>query len=720
MRPAAASVRGVLAVVLACVAAGLVGCGEERAVQHGHVMVWHAYRGEEQAALMLVIEAARRAEPDLTIDTLAVPFDAYASKLESAIPHGHGPDVFIDAHERLASYIDRGLVSPIDGAVSAQGDAFEPVALTAVQRGGHVYAFPLSVKCVALYVNTALIDHVPDTLEEVESLRARLPAGTYPLVYYAQNAYFHAPLAHAYGASLLDETTGAYGFTGRAARDSLVRVQSMIHDGVIPEEADGSLVSQLFANGRAATAISGPWLAADVGPSVHFRVAPLPRVASTGRPMVPYATVEGAFLSSRAQDRAAALRFAWFLAGPEGSRIRARVGRQVVANVAAWTDPSLASDVFLTTFRDAARVATPMPTHPNMRVAFEPAQAAIRRAIRGDVSIDVALAQSAHRFGDATRPPPPARSPILAQLLLGVFALLLVLGAVQRARDPQFRGEVRRSWPAYRYVLHAAIIVVLIVIAPLVIGAATSFFAGREGAFHYVGLANYIDIMTARGGALLASGSFYAVLLVTLLWTLTNIALHVGMGVALALLLARPVLRLRAVYRVLLIIPWAVPSYVTALAWKGMFHRQLGAINAVLAVFGVHPVAWFSRFSTAFAANVATNVWLGFPFMMVVTIGALAAIPKDLYEAAAVDGASGWQRFRHVTVPLLKPSLAPAVAMGAVWTFNQFNVIFLVSGGEPDGQTEILVTEAYRWAFTRQAQYGYAAAYAVLIFGILL
>ncbi len=128
----------------------------------------------------------------------------------------------------------------------------------------------------------------------------------------------------------------------------------------------------------------------------------------------------------------------------------------------------------------------------------------------------------------------------------------------------------------------------------------------------------------------------------------------------------------------------------------------------------------FSRFSTAFAANVATNVWLGFPFMMVVTIGALAAIPKDLYEAAAVDGASSWQRFRHVTAPLLKPSLAPAVAMGAVWTFNQFNVIFLVSGGEPDGQTEILVTEAYRWAFTRQAQYGYAAAYAVLIFGILL
>ncbi len=105
--------------------------------------------------------------------------------------------------------------------------------------------------------------------------------------------------------------------------------------------------------------------------------------------------------------------------------------------------------------------------------------------------------------------------------------------------------------------------------------------------------------------------------------------------------------------------------------------------------------------------------------MMVVTLGALTAIPRDLYEAAEVDGATQWQQFRFVTLPLLRPSLAPAVAMGAVWTFNMFNVVYLVSAGEPDGTTEILVSEAYRWAFTRGHQYGYAAAYAVLIFLLL-
>jgi arabinogalactan oligomer / maltooligosaccharide transport system permease protein len=170
---------------------------------------------------------------------------------------------------------------------------------------------------------------------------------------------------------------------------------------------------------------------------------------------------------------------------------------------------------------------------------------------------------------------------------------------------------------------------------------------------------------------------------------------------------------------VLLILPWAVPSYVTALAWKGMFHRQFGAVNALLRAVGVEPVSWFAHFSTAFAANVATNTWLGFPFMMVVVLGALTSIPKDVLEAAEVDGATRWQRFRLVTLPLLGPTLLPAVVLGAVWTFNMFNVVFLVSGGDPDETTDILVSEAYRWAFTRDAQYGYAAAYAVLIFFLL-
>ena len=105
--------------------------------------------------------------------------------------------------------------------------------------------------------------------------------------------------------------------------------------------------------------------------------------------------------------------------------------------------------------------------------------------------------------------------------------------------------------------------------------------------------------------------------------------------------------------------------------------------------------------------------------MMVVSLGALQSIPADLYEAARVDGASRWQQFKAITLPSLRPALVPAVIISVVWTFNMFNIIYLVTGGDPGGSTEILVTQAYKFAFERY-RYGYAAAYSTVIFGILL
>jgi arabinogalactan oligomer / maltooligosaccharide transport system permease protein len=146
-----------------------------------------------------------------------------------------------------------------------------------------------------------------------------------------------------------------------------------------------------------------------------------------------------------------------------------------------------------------------------------------------------------------------------------------------------------------------------------------------------------------------------------------------------------------------------------------MFHPQFGVINEIVQLFGGEPLAWFDRPSTAFATVLATNGWLSFPFMMVISLGALQSIPADLYEAARVDGATRWQQFKAITLPSLQPALVPAVILSVIWTFNQFNVIYLVSGGEPSHATEILITQAYKLAF-EQYRYGFAAAYSVIIF----
>jgi arabinogalactan oligomer/maltooligosaccharide transport system permease protein len=676
------------------------------------LVVWHAYRGAEKAALEQVLAAFTR-ERGIAVEALQVPHDAYASKLTAAVPRGHGPHVFIDSHERLGDLEERGVVATL-ARTDFDASLFSELALGALGSGARVRGLPLALKCLALYVNPALVPSVPDTLEAVAALP--LPAGVVPIAYEARNMYFHAAILHAFGGSQLGPNE-SFGFAGEPGAKSIELVRALIEKGAVPEEASGAIAGELFKTGHAATAISGPWFASDLGATFPYRVVPLPKIAATGAPMRPYLTVEAAALTPRGAESLRARELLVYLATGTGAEIRARIGRQVVALVRP--PESVASDPFLVAFTEQAKSAVVMSSSPRMRATWEPAERALKKGLSATVDPRSALAEAARRFDDVVRPPPPRKSPLFFSLVLGALALTGVIELVRRTRSGAFLPAFRRSLPAYRWVAHAVVAIGLLVIFPLLVGAGTAFFAGPQGNMYFVGLSNFVEILTARGGPLLSSGSFYLVLLVTLLWTVANVTLHVAIGFALGLLLSRPGLALKPLYRVLLIIPWAVPSYVTALAWKGMFSRQFGAVSALVEALGVEPFSWWARFSTAFSANLATNVWLGFPFMMVVTMGALTGIPKDVLEAAEVDGATRWQRLWRVTLPMTLPTLLPAVLLGAIWTFNMFNVVFLVSGGEPDGSTDILISEAYRWAFTRQAQYGYAAAYAVLIFMLL-
>ena len=226
----------------------------------------------------------------------------------------------------------------------------------------------------------------------------------------------------------------------------------------------------------------------------------------------------------------------------------------------------------------------------------------------------------------------------------------------------------------------------------------------------FVGLRNFAEIVSTP--------VLYHVFLKTVVWTVVNIFFHVVIGVALAILLNRQI-RGRGIYRALLILPWAMPQYITALTWRGLFNYEYGAVNLLLGKLGLAPVAWLSDATAAFTAAIVANIWLGFPFMMVVALGGLQSIPHELYEAASMDGANAWQRFRIVTLPMLRPVLAPAVALGLIWTFNNLNVLWLVTeGGKPANQSHILVTYVYNEAFTLY-RYGYAAAFSLIIFALL-
>jgi arabinogalactan oligomer/maltooligosaccharide transport system permease protein len=259
-----------------------------------------------------------------------------------------------------------------------------------------------------------------------------------------------------------------------------------------------------------------------------------------------------------------------------------------------------------------------------------------------------------------------------------------------------------------------ALIVLAVVAFPFVYNVAISFsnmniYTLRD--WEIIGLDQYASVF--------AEPAFWSVFLKTIIWTGVNVAFHVGLGVFLAVVLHQKFIRGKSAWRVLLILPWAVPQYITALTWRGMFNFEYGAVNLFLAKLGAAPVAWLTDPFNAFAAAILTNVWLGFPFMMVIALGGLQSIPGELYEAAEVDGASAWTQFRRITMPLLRPVMIPAITLGTVWTFNNINVVWLISnGGEPNDQTHILVSYVYEAAFSMY-RFGWAAALSMVIFGVL-
>lgn len=673
------------------------------------ITVWHAYRGAEQAALESV-GRAYTAQTGQPVRFVELPFGAFTSKVETAIPRGNGPDLFVASHDNLGKWTAMGLIEPLPRAPLGH----LPVTVEAVTLGGTVWGEPLAYKSVLLLYDPARVPVPPATTDALiaEARRLRDDHG-YGLAWEASEPYFHGPLMHAFGAHAIEadgsfrldspEQAAAFAFSRRLAVD----------EGLAPAQPNGALIGQLYDQGELGFVFSGPWFVVDR--TRPIAAAPLPVVSETGRPMAPFLTVEAAFQVPGAVPGTAG--FARFLAVGEGARIRSADGRQAVSDAQIVSD-----DPLLRTLAEQATHAVPMPSDPEVSSAFEALARSLRAVQRGTRTPQQAAADAQEYVTILSRPLPPEADPrpwlvALALVVLGGLAWML-----RPLADPATRARLRAHGWDYAWIAPAGLAMSVLVVLPFVTGAAVSLFAHKGGTWRFVGAAHFLDIALARDWPVTSPLSFVFTLFVTVGWTTANVALHVGIGLALALLLREPWVRLRGVWRALLIVPWAVPNYITALIWKGMFHAQFGAVNALLSTVLGRPVEmdWFASFSTAFTANLVTNTWLGFPFMMVVTLGALQSIPREMEEAAEVDGASWWMSFRHVVWPMLKPALLPAVVLGSVWTFNMFNVVYLVSAGEPNSSTEILISEAYRWAFSRGNRYGYAAAYAVLVFGVLL
>lgn len=240
----------------------------------------------------------------------------------------------------------------------------------------------------------------------------------------------------------------------------------------------------------------------------------------------------------------------------------------------------------------------------------------------------------------------------------------------------------------------------------------------------WVGLSNYIRLFREPR----FRRAFGRVFLWNIEWAVLSVVLSFALGLSLAILLNDRRMHFRKLYRSLLIVPYALPAFISVLIWAGFFQKEVGLFNRLLLKWFGIAVPWLVEPFWARFSLILTNIWLTYPYMMLVSLGALQSIPGELYEAAAIDGASPWQRFTKITFPLLMISIAPLLIGSFAFNFNNFTIIWLMTQGGPPvevgsqaGATDILLSFAYKLAFygARGNEYALAAAFGVVIFLIV-
>ena len=383
-------------------ALALAALASTAAASDKEIVVWHAYRAAEKAAIEKVA-AAYSAHPGIKVTTLAVPYDAFADKISAAVPRGKGPDVFIYAQDRLGGWIEAGnTVEPIDFFLDkATKDRFIPTTLEAMTYRRTVWGLPVNYKVITLIYNTKLVKEPPRTTAELVALARKLTdkgAGRYGLAYWYSDYYYHAALQNAFGGRVFEGATARPVLNAPENVKGLALLISWLDAGILPGEPSTALITALFNQGKAAMIFTGPWFLGEIAPEIEYGLALLPKVSEAGnKPLRPWMTVEGAFIAAPSKNKDAAYEFVKYLTDVGPATTMALEGRQTPSNRAVYDNPKVKADPVLKAFHDQVQVAVPMPNLPEMTMVWSPATimmaSVAKRTIQPKPALDKAQAE---------------------------------------------------------------------------------------------------------------------------------------------------------------------------------------------------------------------------------------------------------------------------------------------------------------------------------------
>ena len=687
------------------------------------INIWHQMHYENRKVLREVCDKFEEKNPNIKINLTYRETEELRSNFQSAAMGGSGPELIYGPSDQVGPFAIMEIIQPLDTLFERSFFLeFDKNAIVEFQNHTWMVGDVLGNHLMLIY-NKNMIEVPPINTDQLIKAGKQLTKDLdgdgqidqYGLVWNFTEPFFYAPWLGGFGGWLITEDDKPDLNTKENQR-AFSFIKSLRDEyKIIPKECDYEIANAMFLNGEAAMIINGDWSWGNYLNKIDFGIARIPRVSETGLWPTPIVSTKGYSINfntkgNKLKETKKLLRY---LTSAEVQLYFTRKVNSQPTSYAAINDSIVLENEILKQSAKIIKVGKPMSVVPEMRAIWDALRTQYQMVLGGSISPLEAANLSQKNALKQIKLMNEVIEPKITKKTLKISFIIIILGLFIYTlnKSSSIMKILKENKTAYLFLFPAFLIVFIVVIFPFFYNIVISFSNFSLKTFRdwdIIGLNHYFDV--------LLDVNFYYILLKTIIWTVVNLFFHTVIGISLALLINRT-LPGKPLFRTLLIIPWAIPQYISALSWRGMFNQEYGSINILLAkLFNMNPIQWLSSPFEAFSACIVTNIWLGFPFMMIIALGGLQSIPNDLYEAAEVDGASRWQKLRFITLPMIMPVMVPAIILGMIWTFNNINVVWLVSnGGEPADQTHILVSYVYKSAFNLY-RYGYAAALSMIIF----
>ncbi|GAB6281509.1 MAG: hypothetical protein STSR0008_02490 [Ignavibacterium sp.] len=685
-------------------------------------------RPEEKQVLQDQMNEFKKMNPGIEIIELYKETEEMRSGYIIAAIGGQGPDLIYGPSDQIGPFQEMKIIKPLDEVFSQTYiDSFNQNALIKINGRLWQLADKLGNHLTLVY-NKKLVPIPPKTDKELIEIGQKLTKDLngdgkidqYGLVWNYTEPYFFIPFLTGFGGWILDSLNQPT-LNTPAMINALKFIQDLRDKyKIIPNEADYDIADVLFKEGKAGMIINGDWSwSSYIDAGIDMGITILPKITETGLYATPMVAPKGYSINVNVDEKKLPIvkSFLKYVLSSQKQLETSLKVKTYPSRKILYDNPQLLNDEILRNSQEQIRHGIAMPIVTEMRAIWDAMRPSYQAVLGGSISSEKAAAdmqKSAEIKIKEMRE--DIVNPFWEKFLPIIMILLvLVLLFLMRKNILAFFNNIKKDSFAYLLSFPALIIMLAVILYPFIYNIVISF--SNMSLTH---INDWSIIGFEQYGKVFTDSAFYEFLLKTIIWTFTNIFFHVVIGVTLAILLNKK-LPGTTLFRTLLILPWAVPQYIVALTWRGMFNYEYGAINLMLVKYlNLGPIAWLKSPLEAFIAVIVTNIWLGFPFMMIIALGALQSIPNELYEAAEMDGAKWYNKLRNITIPLIRPVMIPAITLGMIWTFNNLNVVWLVSNaGEPSDKTHILVSFVYKAAFNLY-RYGYAAAFSMVIFFILL